>query len=125
METTKVKIRNILTNLFVINVVVLITLSRSDPNGTRQRQRNGTKQGQEQGVQEFLYQISKTDDEIMVAAWGDSDSEEEHEPQPNEATSNFSLMALDNSESDEEIESLEASLDTIKTHLNSLSKEQR
>ena len=59
----------------------------------------------------------------MVAAQGDSDSEEEDDPQPSEETANFCLMALDNSESDEEIESLEASLDTIKTLLNSLSKE--
>ena len=29
----------------------------------------------------------------MVAAWGDSDSEEEDDPQPNEETANFCLMA--------------------------------
>ena len=39
----------------------------------------------------------------MVAAWGDSDSKEEDDPQPNEETANFCLMACDNSESDEEI----------------------
>ena len=56
----------------------------------------------------------------MVATWGNTDSEKEDDAQSCEETTNFCLMAI--SKSGEEIESLEASLGTIKSCLNSLSK---